>query len=183
MAKRKINASGRGRSNPIVQKSEHVIRISVGHGQEAIIDASDYPLIAPYWWYARHDERRWYVLTGSLWKEQGSVQMHRLILGLTDPTVWVDHKDSNGLNNRRSNLRIATASQNMANARLSKKNRSGYKGVQFRDGLWRVCITKDRQAIWVGSFKTAEEGARAYDIKAREFFGEFARLNFPEEQQ
>jgi hypothetical protein len=95
-------------------------------------------------------------------------------------TGWglVDHTDGDGLNSRRSNLRQATRSQNAANSRPYARRRSQYKGLrQERNGSWTARV----QRRHVGTFKTEEAAARAYDIEAARTFGEFARLNFPEE--
>jgi hypothetical protein len=87
----------------------------------AIIDAADLPLVMWRSWRAAFDEHRVYV-------NSGSTAMHRLLLGAVRGQV-VDHIDGNGLNNTRANIRIVTTAANAANARLSKRNKSGIKGV------------------------------------------------------
>lgn len=106
------------------------------------------------------------------------VRMHRLIIGAAGP-ARVDHRDGNGLNNRRDNLRIATASQNMANCIGHKNNTSGYKGVYFvkKKNRWRVQIYCQNKRYTFGYFKTKEQAALRYNQAAIELFGEFARLN------
>jgi hypothetical protein len=89
----------------------------------------------------------------------------------------------NGLDNRRSNLRPATPSQNSGNARRPSDNTSGFKGVTFygRTGRWRAYIGGHLRQRHLGYFRTAEEAARAYDEAAIDTWGEFAHLNFPKE--
>jgi hypothetical protein len=91
----------------------------------------------------------------------------------------VDHRDGDGLNNQRENLRLCTHSQNMQNRRLQRNNRSGYKGVYWikAQGVWAARITVNRVPINLGRFDTAEQAARAYDEAALKYHGEFARLN------
>jgi hypothetical protein len=89
----------------------------------------------------------------------------------------IDHRDGNSINNRWSNLRRATATQNSANRRRSLRNTSGYKGVFLcrKSGRWRAFICKKRRRILLGTFATAEAAHAAYATAARKLFGEFAR--------
>lgn len=91
----------------------------------------------------------------------------------------IDHKDGDGYNNLRSNLRIANKSLNASNTDKHKDSKSPYKGVFYnkRDRKWQAKICKDYNQIHIGYFFTAEEAAIAYNKKALELFGEFARLN------
>jgi hypothetical protein len=106
--------------------------------------------------------------------------MHVLISGYK----YIDHINGNGLDNRNDNLRPASKQQNAWNARPMRKKDSGkYKGVYCknlkRGKSWEVKVGSK----YVGRFKNEEEAARAYDAKAIELFGEFARLNFPVDNQ
>lgn len=98
-------------------------------------------------------------------------------------TGWplVDHIDGDPRNNRRSNLRPATPSQNAANARRRSTNRSGFKGVSWDKGVgkWFAKVTVNRKQIYLGIYHDVEDAARAYDDAARYHFGEFAAVNFP----
>ena len=89
----------------------------------------------------------------------------------------IDHRDGNPLNNRFSNLRLSTRSENGANRRPTRSNTSGFKGVaaRRRTGKWTAQITKDGRRHYLGSFASAEDAHSAYVAKARELFGEFAR--------
>ena len=95
------------------------------------------------------------------------------------PPNDVDHRDGDRTNNRWTNLRAATRSQNLANQRRRRDNRSGLKGVSFdaERGLWRAQIAKDEKRIFLGRFRTKEEAAVVYARKAVEMFGAFARMN------
>lgn len=101
--------------------------------------------------------------------------IHRMIL----TAEIIDHIDGNPLNNRKSNLRVATTSQNGCNRDKMSNNKSGYKGVCWHKKSQRfratICINQNRMHI--GQFRTALEAARAYNERAKELHGEFARLN------
>lgn len=119
------------------------------------------------------------------------VRMHRLIMNAPNGMV-VDHIDGNGLNNQKSNLRLATMSQNGANRRpLMKTKSSKYLGVHrtiikwtLKNGEKRSCIgwvaqiAINKKGITIGRFKTEEEAAKAYDEAARKYHGDFANPNF-----
>jgi len=92
----------------------------------------------------------------------------------------VDHKDGDGLNNQRSNLRRSSALQNSQNQRLSRRNKSGFKGVFFKGPKWMASIRMNGRSTHLGMFDSAEAAALAYDAAAAAAFGEFARLNFPD---
>lgn len=89
----------------------------------------------------------------------------------------IDHRDGDGTNNRWSNLRRATASQNAANSRRPRDNTSGYKGVLLcrGSGRWHAYIHKNRRRIHLGTFATPEAAHEAYVTAARKLFGKFAR--------
>jgi hypothetical protein len=91
------------------------------------------------------------------------------------PTI--DHRDGNPANNRWSNLRLATPSQNNTNRRRPRHNTSGFKGVSFdsRAGKWKATICKEGRTMCLGSFLTPQAAHRAYVKAARKVFGEFAR--------
>jgi len=102
--------------------------------------------------------------------------LHRVIMA-ADDGVKVDHRDRDGLNNRRSNLRIATLSQNNANS-FRPANRAGFRGVVAVGKKWRAQIRRDGARVYLGLYETPEDAARTYDRAAREAHGEFATLNF-----
>lgn len=91
----------------------------------------------------------------------------------------VDHINGDTLRNTRDNLRLATRSQNAQNRKINKNSKSGFKGVHFhkQTSTWRAAITLDGKCKYLGSFKTPELAARAYNEAAIQVFGEFARIN------
>jgi hypothetical protein len=105
--------------------------------------------------------------------------LHRLLLPGAEE---VDHRDGDGLNNQRHNLRPATRSQQMMNRAKAAGCSSRFKGVSWnkREGAWEAyCGTSGRGRRRLGMFSDEIEAAKAYDDAAREMFGQFARLNFP----
>lgn len=94
----------------------------------------------------------------------------------------VDHRDNDRLNNTRENLRLTNAKGNSGNSRLFSTNTSGFKGVSYcsRSRKYKAQIRVNTGKLYLGYYVNAEDAARAYDKAAREYFGEFARVNFPE---
>ena len=148
--------------------------VPLSRGKAAYIDAVDLPVVAEHTWWAEHRDRTWYARTHI---GRRNVYMHSLLMPYSPQ---VDHRDSDGLNNRRYNLRAATNTQNRRNGRAHRRNRLGLKGVwQLPSGTYAVSIMADHQRYNLGYFATAEEAALAYDAAARELHGDFARCNFP----
>jgi|ERR1041385_1354742 hypothetical protein len=142
---------------------------------QAMVDDEDYDRVSKYAWWLAVNGR--YVL--SSWKINGRyLYLHQFVMNTTER--W-DHKDGNGLNNCKENLRPCTHSQNLHNVGPRKGKK--YKGVYWsrQNKAWLVQITKDRKWIYGGSYSTEEAAARAYDRLAKKYHGEFAHLNFPEE--
>lgn len=146
-----------------------------------LVDDEDYDYINQFTWYLSVTKsgpyaRARYIDNGN---KRKLCCMHRLILGVTDKSIFVDHVNHNGLDNRRSNLRIASRSQNGMNRRVSKSNKSGYKGVSKSSNSesFRVCIYLSGKMINGGTFKTPEEAAKKYNELARIHHGEFAYQN------
>lgn len=115
-------------------------------------------------------------------RKQENMRLHRFLLGLEkDDKRQVDHINGNKLDNRKSNLRICTASQNNMNMSITKKNTSGYKGIYFmkypKNRQWSARISCGKQRIWLGSFSTKEEASKAYNYAAIKYHGDFAYLN------
>jgi hypothetical protein len=109
------------------------------------------------------------------------VLMHRLIMN-APKGLQVDHRNNVGIDNRRSNLRLCNQTNNQANRFLDKDSTSGYKGVtlkkdKMRNKPWFAQINHEGRHYSIGYFFTKEEAAKAYNAKAKELFGDFARLN------
>jgi hypothetical protein len=158
--------------------------ISLGNSDEfAVVDDEDFEKVNQFNWTLSANG---YAYRRMARPERKVVFMHRFILSFNDPSLDVDHINGKKLDNRKSNLRIATRSQNMKNSKAKSTNPSGYKGVNLRRfrwvNTWRASIEVKGKQIHIGSFKTPEEAAHAYDQAAKKYFGEFAKLNFPENQ-
>jgi hypothetical protein len=108
------------------------------------------------------------------------VYLHRLVMQAARG-VQVDHIDGDGLNNRRSNLRICTNGLNQRNQRKSAGKTSQYKGVSRHkaSGKWQAFIQHEGKSKWLGNFENEVAAAIAYDFAAERLFGEFAHVNFP----
>jgi len=155
-------------------------KIVLTQGKVALVDDQDFDWLSQWKWCAIKDHNTFYACRG-IWdgKRVHRIFMHRLILN--PPNGFIsDHRDSNGLNNQRQNLRIATAAQNRANGCLNKDNHSGYRGVcrENKSIKWKAQIKFRGRMYHLGDFETPEEAGKIYDQKAIELFGEFARPNF-----
>lgn len=108
-----------------------------------------------------------------------TIYLYRHILK-ADEGIVVDHINGNPLDNRKSNLRLCSQAENCYNSAKRSGAKSKYKGVSIRDEAkpFRARLHKDGKEYHLGSFETEIEAAIAYDVKAKEMFGEFARLNF-----
>jgi hypothetical protein len=103
-------------------------------------------------------------------------------MNIDDRKINVDHEDHDGLNCRRSNLRVATGTQNNGNRRkLILNTASRFKGVWKGKAKWRAVLALEKKMVYLGAHFIEEDAARAYDRAAIEYFGEFACINFPEE--
>ena len=155
--------------------------IALANGKGMVkVDDSDYELVIAHKWSAHHGSTKTYAKARI---NNKIVAMHRLIMNVTDPTVQVDHINGDSLDNRRENLRICSNQENLRNRGAQANNKSGYKGVVCREGRKNPYIAQiavNKKNIYLGSFECAEDAALAYDIAARDTFGEFAYLNFPE---
>lgn len=169
---------------PLEPGPDGTMLVPSNSGRFAIIDEDDAHIVDPYRWccdslgYFRRKRR------AGEGKGFSSVLMHREILN-APAGVDVDHINGDPSDNRRANLRVATRSQNRVNTGLQSNNTSGYKGVSWRvkHQKWQAAISRiePRGMRFLGHFDSAIEAARAYDAAAIELYGEFARLNFPDE--
>jgi hypothetical protein len=156
--------------------------IPLDKGYVTIVDAADYDLVASFAWRVDDGPTTVYATRPALAHEvrAGEPKRIRLHRVLVPGFQAVDHRNGWGLDNRRCNLRGTSQSLNAGNARLSRRNSSGFKGVSHTPGgRWRAYIRENYKLRAIGRFSTKEEAARAYDEAARAAFGEFAALNFP----
>lgn len=160
------------------ERGEAVIEIPLTNGGVAFVDEQDHDTLSRFSW------RRWESYPGIVYAMTRpipggkNVLMHKMIL---PGRGGLDHKDGNGLNNTRGNLRPANQSQNSANRRVHKNNKSGFKGVRrIRSSInnpWAASVKYNGKQFHLGLFPTKEDAALAYDIAAVSVFGEFARTN------
>ncbi len=139
-----------------------------------LVDDEDFDKVNKIKWYLdirKHHKTNY--ARGYIPEFDRRLRMHNYVMNTSS---IVDHRDEDGLNNQKSNLRLCTLSQNNAN-RSAYKGRSGAKGVYKSYNKYYAKITKDHKQIYLGSFNTVEEAGKAYNDKALELFGEFAKLN------
>lgn len=155
--------------------------VTLTQGQFAMVDDADFDRVNQFKWYARKSYNTFYATRNiSLGAgRQSPRQLHQFIL----PGVkQIDHKDGNGLNNQKYNLRPATSIQNKRNCRKYRGDFSSkFKGVRKREyNRWQARISIVGRLLNIGSFDSEEQAAKAYDTAAIKHFGEFAKLNFPD---
>lgn len=155
--------------------------ISLTQGKHAIIDDDDFEIVSKHKWqsWTSKEFNSFYAISSKRINNTKitNIKMHRLIVGVIGVEgVYIDHINGNGLDNRRSNLRICTHSENMRNCKLYINNKSGYKGVGFHNGKWRARININKKSVFLGHFDTAEEAHAAYCEAATRLHGEFARF-------
>jgi hypothetical protein len=156
-------------------------QIPLTKGRFALVDDADYEWLSQWKWYASEKPNGKCYARRDDKQLKRAVAMHRVITNAPDG-MDVDHANTDGLDNRRCNLRVCNRSQNEANNEVRTNNTTGYKGVGRKiNANYTATITINRKKIHLGSFITPEEAARAYDNKAIEIYGDFARLNFPKE--
>jgi hypothetical protein len=162
-----------------------VREIPVAGGLVALVDDEDEGLVRAYEWRKLLGPYTAYAISRpSLRRSQKAIFMHRLILGASDG-VEVDHKDLDGLNNTRKNIRLCSCGQNKANIPKYRRTAHGtlpssrFKGVRWKkeQGFWAAQVRVNGQATHLGYFRDEVEAARAYNVAALAAWGQFARLN------
>lgn len=154
--------------------------IALTKGLVALVDDEDAERLCGYHWFAAIGKggdpyaARCVVRPDG---KRGFRRMHHDVLELPTSTL-VDHRDGDGLNNRRRNLRPATPLGNAQNTRPNPEGTCHFKGVsRARNGLWQARICANYQHRQLGTFSDPIEAARVYDAAAKELHGEFAWLN------
>lgn len=153
--------------------------IKLTQGKVALVDDGDYKYLSQFKWCAHKHRNNFYAMRQSrINGKRKSILMHREIMNAPNDRQ-IDHKDHNGLNNCRINLRICTNQENSRNSKCYANNMSGFKGVVWikRERKWRAKITIKDKKIYLGSFLSLKDAAVAYNNAASKYFGEFALLN------
>lgn len=153
----------------------------------AMVDDEDYEYLNIFYWSVKKSTKTMY---SGRYAQNCNVKtfiyMHRLILGVTDSKIFVDHKDHDGLNNQRSNIRVATPSENKKN--VQPHGKSKYLGVNLdrftkknkEYSYWRAQIFLNGKNKNLGRFNSETDAAKRYDSAAKFYHGDFANLNFKE---
>lgn len=158
--------------------------IPLTKGYIALVDAEDYPSVCNLTWTA-NETRGLVYAAGTIGSRP--VLMHRFILGVVDPKVFVDHKNGLGIDNRRENLRLSNARLNQMNRGCPSNNISGYKGVRRHPKAsprkpYEARLNIGPRTFTIGFYATAQEAARAYDRFVLGVYGEHAWTNFPRKE-
>ncbi len=155
--------------------------IPLTQGKVALVDDDAFQFLNLFKWRYGGDDCPYATRSIRIANKIHAVLMHRVIT-LAPSNVRVDHRNGNTLDNQGGNLRYADHGQNMYNKKTPVNNTSGFKGVSKNTeaATWRASIQKNKKRITIGSYRSPELAAQAYDTMASKLFGEFARLNFPE---
>jgi hypothetical protein len=163
--------------------------IPLTKGYQAAVDDADYLFVSQFKWTACVKLRKHSTLVYArrniqrVGHQQYSLWLHRVLMNVTDSKIQVDHRDHDGLNCCRDNLRVATGTQNEGNQRIQGRPKSSrFKGVSWdkRTQNWMAYIKFHSKRKFLGRFDCEESAARAYDSAACELFGEYANLNCKE---
>jgi len=150
--------------------------IKLTRGQVTLVDDEDYEWLNQWKWFSADAKKGFYAARDEvLHGKTKRILMHRLLMKTPDD-MQTDHRDHDGLNNQKYNLRVCTYNQNNYNSG-ERKRKSRFKGVEIRYHRFRARIGVDGRDITIGSFGTDKEAAIAYNNAAIKYFGEFANLN------
>lgn len=155
-------------------------KITLTQGKVAIVDDEDYTFLNQWKWCADKSRNTFYAVR-SCYKTGKKVKilMHRLISKVTDPLIIIDHKDHDGLNNQKNNLRAGTSKQNSRNSRPIIGKSSSYKGVAWNkhSKKWQAYIKVNNSCKHLGYFNDEKEAAEVYNEASVKYFGDFGNLN------
>lgn len=154
-------------------------QIPLTQGLFTFVDDEDFESLSPFKWYAYKSCNTHYAARKASTDTNGNrclIHMHRVIINAHAGLIC-DHIDGNGLNNMRTNLRIATKAENAYNQSKHSNNSSGYKGVDWhkRSGKWQAQIMINYKKKWLGYYMTPEAAHNAYCAASTRLHGEFAR--------
>jgi AP2 domain. len=151
-----------------------IVKIPLSQGKVAIINECDWPELAACKWYAVRNNNKWYAVHHKK-KTDPLILMHRKLLGVSS---LIDHRNGDGLDNRRSNMRPATFAENAANSK-TPRNRWGYKGVAWcpKWKKWNAKISIGNKRKMLGWFDSPAEAGEAYKRAAISARGQFLNLS------
>lgn len=167
--------------DPIWDNDLFCYRIPLTRGKYALIDKSSVDRISKHRWAAHKIGNTWYAARKDRNANGKMVFMHREVMECPNGMV-VDHVNRDGLDNRLSNLRVCSHSQNIQNKKIQKNNSSGWIGVNWSrvSQKWQAGVALNGKNTHVGLFLCPIEAAIARDVAAIEVYGEYASLNFPQ---
>jgi len=167
-----------GKNEVLVHKDyAEIIVHSRGKDVSVKVDIDDLEEVMSHKWHITGKEKYPYVGTKPLGMKETNLSLHHLVFGKPPEGKVTDHINGDSLDNRKENLRFCTANENWVNRGHSSHNTSGYKGVVSRGERWVAQIKHRKKAFYLGAFDTKEEAAIAYNKKATELHGKFAKLN------
>lgn len=167
-------------------EKELPLRGKNGVGIYMLIDDEESERIIQRSWWAQRAPHTTYAYTQVYdrpSKKYKTIMLHRFIMNVTDSNIEVDHINGNGLDNRKRNLRLCPDGENSRNTKSHRNSSSQYKGVCWHKNnkKWQADIYDNGRHVYLGQYDNEIEAAHAYDRAAIQLFGEFARLNFPED--
>lgn len=164
-------------------QTEIMKTIRLSQGLVAVVDDDDYDRVSRFKWSATRHGKVVYAqrkIKTPLGRST-SLLLHRFLMNVVNPKIYVDHRDHDGLNCKKSNLRLCVPGENDGNQMKKHGTSSRYKGVSWDSGrkTWRAQITIRGRVRFLGRYDSEEDAAIMYDAAARSAFGEFAHTNFP----
>lgn len=166
----------RRRLPTIVIEDDQIVRVALACSRYTVVELQDLNDVLQFPWCCRNG----YVVRNIGSNPQKSEFLHRRLMQ-APKGQQVDHRNCDTLDNRRSNLRICSPSENRQNVNRRANNTSGYKGVVKLGNRWIAQIRCDGRKHYLGCFESPEGAARAYDAAAKQLHGKFARMNFADE--
>jgi len=150
-------------------------QIPLSQGKSALVDDEDYKYLMQWKW---HFSNGYAIRSAQTPRPRKHIYMHRVVAKTPDE-LEVDHINHNRVDNRKENLRNCTRRQNQHNQSVQKRKIfSQFKGVTKYRSKWVTRISINRIPIHIGYFENERHAAMAYDIWAKDLFGEYATLNF-----
>ena len=159
-------------------------KLPLSQGKFALVDDDDFKRMNKHKWCCTNNRGTFYAIrtlnATAKRPKRKTFFLHREILRAKKGQT-VDHRNGNGLDNRKRNIRICTQQQNTFNKRNDQGSKCEYKGVTWSNesNKWKVRICVDGKSIYLGVHFCIVKAAKIYDEAAVKYHGDFARLNFP----